>query len=249
MKNIQKVGKRSKNITTKVQKPFCKAEKKVYLLILANLYAPRSGYAYLKRIRIHSTHPNQCGAMKIRIQIQIRNSKDTWSARLYCSLWRRQRHLSDSISTLSGSMLKVKKKLSQFFRPFLNNLLLWYFKSLRRIRCNQQTEYQYVFGPPGSRSVVILYPSIWTSNPDFSHFFTSFFTFLSMKTDVNVWYFQQVISKNWKKTCQPLTKKVGSGAGSGSVSQWHGSADPADLDPYQNVTDPQHCRKGKKLSA
>jgi hypothetical protein len=34
--------------------------------------------------------------------------------------------------------------------------------------------------------------------------------------------------------------KVGSGSGSksGSFSQWYGSAD---TDPYQNVTDPQHC--------
>jgi hypothetical protein len=130
MKNILKVGNRSKYITTKVQKPFCKAENKVYQLILANLHAPGSGYAFPKRIRIHSTHPNQCGAMQIRIQ--IRNSKEctllnTWSARLYCSLWRRQRHLSDSISILSGSMLKVKQKPSLFFRPFLNNLFLWYF--------------------------------------------------------------------------------------------------------------------------
>jgi hypothetical protein len=35
-------------------------------------------------------------------------------------------------------------------------------------------------------------------------------------------------------SCQSQTKK----AGSGSVSQWYGSADP---DPYQNVTDPKHC--------
>jgi hypothetical protein len=27
--------------------------------------------------------------------------------------------------------------------------------------------------------------------------------------------------------------------GSGSISQWHGSADP-DPDPHQNVMDPQH---------
>jgi hypothetical protein len=30
------------------------------------------------------------------------------------------------------------------------------------------------------------------------------------------------------------------GSGSGSISQRHGSADP-DLDPHQNVMDPQHC--------
>ncbi len=38
--------------------------------------------------------------------------------------------------------------------------------------------------------------------------------------------------------CQPLTKEAGSGAKSGSLSQWYGSTDP---DPYQNVTDPQLC--------
>ncbi len=38
-------------------------------------------------------------------------------------------------------------------------------------------------------------------------------------------------------SCQPL-KKAGSRAGSESVNQWNGSVDP---DPYQNVTDPQHC--------
>jgi hypothetical protein len=35
-----------------------------------------------------------------------------------------------------------------------------------------------------------------------------------------------------------MTKIAGAGAGSGSVCQRHGSADQ---DPYQNVTDPQHC--------
>jgi hypothetical protein len=37
-------------------------------------------------------------------------------------------------------------------------------------------------------------------------------------------------------SCQPLTKKAGSG--SGSVSQRYGSVDP---DLYQNVMDPKHC--------
>jgi hypothetical protein len=35
-------------------------------------------------------------------------------------------------------------------------------------------------------------------------------------------------------SCQTLMKK----AGSVSVGQWYGSADP---DPYQTVMDPQHC--------
>jgi hypothetical protein len=36
----------------------------------------------------------------------------------------------------------------------------------------------------------------------------------------------------------PLKKVVGSGVGSGSISQRYGYGDP---DPHQNVTDPQHC--------
>jgi hypothetical protein len=47
-----------------------------------------------------------------------------------------------------------------------------------------------------------------------------------------------------------MTKIAGSGfasgsgseSGSGSISQRHGSADP-DLDPHQNVMDPEHCNK------
>jgi hypothetical protein len=49
------------------------------------------------------------------------------------------------------------------------------------------------------------------------------YDFLSLKNDVNV------VSKSNKQ------KNPG---GAGSVSQRYGSADP---DPYQNVTDPQHC--------
>ncbi len=37
-----------------------------------------------------------------------------------------------------------------------------------------------------------------------------------------------------------LKKGVGSGVGSGSISQRYRSADP---DLHQNVTDPQHCSK------
>jgi hypothetical protein len=36
-----------------------------------------------------------------------------------------------------------------------------------------------------------------------------------------------------------MIKRVGSGVGSGSISQRYGSGDP-DSDPHQNVTDPQH---------
>ncbi len=35
-----------------------------------------------------------------------------------------------------------------------------------------------------------------------------------------------------------MKKGVGSGVGSGSISQRYGSRDP---DPHQNITDPQHC--------
>jgi hypothetical protein len=45
--------------------------------------------------------------------------------------------------------------------------------------------------------------------------------------------------KNMKKygSLKSLKKVVGSGVGSGSISQWYRSADP---DPHQNVKDPQH---------
>jgi hypothetical protein len=48
--------------------------------------------------------------------------------------------------------------------------------------------------------------------------------------------------KNMKKkffwaSLKSLKKGVGSGVGSGSVSQRYGSADP---DPHRNITDPQH---------
>jgi hypothetical protein len=35
-----------------------------------------------------------------------------------------------------------------------------------------------------------------------------------------------------------MKKGVGSGVGSGSISDRYGAGDP---DPHQNVTDPQHC--------
>jgi hypothetical protein len=54
--------------------------------------------------------------------------------------------------------------------------------------------------------------------------------------------------KPWKKiiyfaTLKSMKKRVGSGSGPGygSISQRYGSGDP-DLDPHQNVTDPQHCK-------
>jgi hypothetical protein len=37
-----------------------------------------------------------------------------------------------------------------------------------------------------------------------------------------------------------MTKIAGSGSGSGSISQRHGSVYP-DPDPHQNVMNPEHC--------
>jgi hypothetical protein len=62
------------------------------------------------------------------------------------------------------------------------------------------------------------------------------FCYLPMKTDVNVPSKSNRQNNFLLTSCQPLTKK----AGSGSISQWYGSADP-DPDPSENVTDPQHC--------
>ena len=60
-------------------------------------------------------------------------------------------------------------------------------------------------------------------------------------------YLQKVMSrKNCLKKlvfCWSMTKI----AGSGSISQRHGSADP-DPDPPQNVMDPQHCFYRKLLT-
>ncbi len=78
------------------------------------------------------------------------------------------------------------------------------------------------------------------------YFLLLLFDFLSWKTDVNV-PSKSKKKKNFEKkfvlltACQSLTKKAGSGFGSRSVSQLNGSADQ-DPYPYQNVTDPQHCK-------
>jgi hypothetical protein len=44
----------------------------------------------------------------------------------------------------------------------------------------------------------------------------------------------------------PSLTKIAGSRGSESVGQRYGSADP---DPYQNVSDPQHCQRGKKYRA
>ncbi len=74
-----------------------------------------------------------------------------------------------------------------------------------------------------------------------SYYFATLFGFLSLENTVNV-----PSNSNKQKKClnknsfllaswRSMTKK----AGSGSISQRHGSADP-DLDPLQNVMDPEH---------
>ncbi len=50
----------------------------------------------------------------------------------------------------------------------------------------------------------------------------------------------KVISKFCFAFLKVTDEIAGFGAGSGSVIQRYGSADP-DLWPYLNVTDPQHC--------
>jgi hypothetical protein len=42
-----------------------------------------------------------------------------------------------------------------------------------------------------------------------------------------------------------MKKDVGSGVGSGSISQRHGAGNPG---PHQNVMDPQHCHKGLQIA-
>ncbi len=58
MKNILLVGNRSKNIPTKVQKPFIKAGNQIYLLILVSFHASGSGSAFAIPIRIQDSHIN-----------------------------------------------------------------------------------------------------------------------------------------------------------------------------------------------
>ncbi len=60
MINILKLSNRSKNIPTKVQKPFWKAGNQVYSIILVNFHVPwsESGSASPIRIRIRDSHIN-----------------------------------------------------------------------------------------------------------------------------------------------------------------------------------------------
>ncbi len=95
----------------------------------------------------------------------------------------------------------------------------------------------YGFETPGSGSAIsnkkVRNSSFWC--------FVTYNDFLSLMNDVNV----PLKSKRQKKegninyflltSWKPSAER----AGSGSVTQWYRSADP-DLDPYQNVTDPQH---------
>ncbi len=66
--------------------------------------------------------------------------------------------------------------------------------------------------------------------------------FLSLKKDVNV-PLKSYMQKNCFKKISFLLaswRSLMKIAGSGSISQMHGSADP-DPDPPQNVMGPQHC--------
>jgi hypothetical protein len=89
------------------------------------------------------------------------------------------------------------------------------------------------FGSPGSGSGPFYHQAKFKKNLDsFPTVLWLFHDFLSLKNDVNVP--SKVISR---KTISSMRKTGRSGAGYGSISQGHGSADP---DPYKNVTDPQH---------
>ncbi len=77
-----------------------------------------------------------------------------------------------------------------------------------------------------------------------SYYFVTLFDCLSLKNEVNV----PSKSNKQKKLCFKISFLLASWrsmtkiAGSGSISQRHGSADP---DPPQNVMDPQHCFQGE----
>ncbi len=62
--------------------------------------------------------------------------------------------------------------------------------------------------------------------------------------DINSYFLISFLLASWRS----VTKIAGSGSGSGSgsISQRHGSADP-DLDPHQNIMDPQHCLKKNQM--
>jgi hypothetical protein len=58
-------------------------------------------------------------------------------------------------------------------------------------------------------------------------------------------YLKKVISKKTSKTFfVGILSATYEKAGSASLSQWYGSTDP---DPYENVTDPQHCFSGDPI--
>jgi hypothetical protein len=63
-------------------------------------------------------------------------------------------------------------------------------------------------------------------------------------------YFQKVSYRKtlYNKICFLLTslRSMTKVAGSGSISERHGSADP---DPHQNVMDPEHCLPYKEKKA
>ncbi len=73
-----------------------------------------------------------------------------------------------------------------------------------------------------------------------SYYFVTLFDFLSLKIYVNVASKSNKQKKYWNKNCFLLAslRSMTKIAGSESISQRHGSADP---DPPQIVMDPQHC--------
>jgi hypothetical protein len=73
MKKILKVGNRSKNIPTKVQK----ARNHVYLIILVNFDAPGTGRICIPYTNPDPGQPIERGSMRIRIQIHNTAQENT----------------------------------------------------------------------------------------------------------------------------------------------------------------------------
>ncbi len=77
------------------------------------------------------------------------------------------------------------------------------------------------------------------SKKAFLLFCDSFYDFLSVKNDAIV----APSKSNKQKFVGGILKVMTKRAGSGSVSQRYGSADPV---TYQNITDPEHCIAGNQ---
>ncbi len=112
--------------------------------------------------------------------------------------------------------------------------------------CDTRSVRSVFLGPPVSGSVSIFTDPNLDPNPSINkqkrkkkHYFYNIFSlrfdFLSSKTDVNV---PSKSNKQKNLLFVGILSAIDEKAGSGSVSQGYGSAD---LDPYQNVKDQQHC--------